>query len=189
MSGGTVTASGAVTGEVLPWLPLTNVTAGEVRRAPDDSLIVATTTRVTGTVFDSIEAPFWQVASVDVSDLEAAVSDMQDTVATFDDTKQDVADKGQHGGYAGLDNTGKVPVAQLPDAALTGGSGGGGSQFVGSIDTDGELVIELTSNFGIDPADGAAYFDEDGADPADAAWPSLAADGTLNLTTFAGGFA
>jgi hypothetical protein len=88
MSGGTVTASGAVTGEILPWLPLTNVTAGEQRRAPDSSLIVSGTTRITGAAYDAIEAPHWQVAVVDVSDLEAAVADLQDTDRRRSTTRQ-----------------------------------------------------------------------------------------------------
>lgn len=92
-------------------------------------------------------------------------------------------EKGSPNGVATLDDTGHVPAAQLP-----AGIGGASSEFTGAIAGDGSLEVTLTSNWGIDPL-GAPYYDPDGADPADAAWPSLDPDGSFVLTQLAGGTA
>jgi hypothetical protein len=55
---------------------------------------------------------------------------------------ENLSNKGQPNGYAGLDGDGKVPVTQLPDAALTGGSGGGGSSAM-----SGDIAGTTDNNF------------------------------------------
>lgn len=66
--------------------------------------------------------------------------------------KQDTAAKGVANGYAGLDNTGRVPLAQLPDAV---GSGGGVSN-VANGSADGQVPVWSSATGKYQPASPAA---------------------------------
>jgi hypothetical protein len=61
--------------------------------------------------------------------------------------KQDTATKGQANGYAGLDNTGKVPLIQLPDT-----TGSGGASNVASGTVDGQIPVWSGSTGKYQPA-------------------------------------
>jgi hypothetical protein len=193
MSGASFRA-GSVGASVPAWTAHAAVVAGEQRRAPDSSLIVSGTTRITGAVYDAIEAPHWQVAVVDVSDLEAAVADLQDLTDTFDTGKQDVSEKGQPGGYAALNNSGKVVNADGTEPTGTGGGSGAGgiagAQITAAVDgTSGDLVATLVSPFGISASTGIPYYDPAGATAVEAAWPAVDASGNLVITQLLGGTA
>ena len=65
----------------------------------------------------------------------------------FRRVKELIAARGAAGGVAALDNTGKVPVAQLPDSALQGQNlGRGAPNGVASLDANGDVPIGQIPN-------------------------------------------
>lgn len=115
-------------------------------------------------------------AALEQSDRTSAIAAEAAARSNADALLQPASEKGLPDGYASLDGSGKVPATQLPVS------------FSGVVDADGMLEIILASNWGID-ATGEPYFDSAGADPAEAAWPSIDTDGVFTLTQLAGGIA
>lgn len=82
-----------------------------------------------------------------IDEIEERVEDNETDITTLQTTKQNVSEKGVANGYAGLDSSGKVPVAQLPATVL------GAVQFQGTWDASSNTPNLLTAS----PEDGDYY--------------------------------
>lgn len=81
------------------------------------------------------------------------------------------------GGFASIGVDGKLDPVVLP-----AGSGSGDlSVLSGSVDVDGNVLVEFTSNWGITIPGGEPYYDDAGATPGEDAIPVAQLDGTVAL--------